>query len=212
MSATRLRRRARCTLQRAQRAHHRGAVGQRQPFLGGQRHRLQAGPPQRLRAGQPFAAVLRLAQPDQHQRHVGQRGQIAAGAQRAFLRDARMHAAVEHVQQQLQRLDADAGMAARQRVGADQHDRAHGGGVQRIARADRVADQDVALQLGDLLGRDQPVLERAEAGGDAVGDLAAVQQRLHGIRGALDKLHGRLAELDQRLTRARRTRPRRHLR
>ena len=120
-----------------------------------------------------------------------------------------MHAAVEHVQQQLQRRDADAGMAPRQRVGADQHHGAHGGGVQRIADADRVADDDVVLQLGGLLGRDQPVLERAEAGGDAVGDLAAVQQRLHGVGGALDKLHGRLAELRRQDRPARRTRPRR---
>jgi hypothetical protein len=105
--------------ERAQRRHHGRAVGERQSFFGGQRRRRQSFGRQRGGADQHCAIDLGLAHPDQHQRHVRQRRQVAAGAERAFLRDDGMHAAIEQFEQQLQRRKPHAGVPARQRVGAD---------------------------------------------------------------------------------------------
>jgi len=182
------------SLQRADRAHHRRAVGQGQPLLGRQRDRLESGAGQRLATGQDRALVFGLALADQGQTHVCQRGEIAARAERSLLRDDRMHARVQHPDQQIERAGPDAGIATGERVGPHQHDRPHGGRIERIAHADRVALDDVALEQLDLLARDHPVLERAEAGRDAVHDAPLVQQVGDGVRRPRDPGPRRVAD------------------
>jgi hypothetical protein len=53
-----------------------------------------------------------------------------------------------------------------------------------------MAHHDVALKLGDIRRRDDAILERAKAGGDAVGDHAVIEQLLHGLGGAHYALAG----------------------
>ncbi len=79
--------------------------------------------------------------------------------------------------------EADARMPLCQRVRADQHHGAHDRPFQRLAYAHRMRHHDVALQLAHLVGRDHPVLERAEAGRDAVDDPPLVDE-------LLDRRHG----------------------
>ena len=165
--------------QRSHRAHNRRAVGQRQPFFGGQHHRTQVGAAQSSVAGQNLALIFGFALPQHHQAHMRQRSQITAGAQRAFLGNDGMHARVEHIQQKLQGLRPDAGMSPRQRVGANEHDGAGGGNVEGIAHAHRVTGDDVALQGFHLIRGDDAVFEGAKAGGDTVGNFAALEQGLH---------------------------------
>ena len=106
-----------------------------------------------------------------------ERTEIAAGADGAAQRDERNHAAVEHGLDDVDELAADAGVSLQKRIeprgehGADDV----GGEVVRqivgiavLADADRVRQQQVALQLLEIVGRDRFVLELAEAGGDAV--------------------------------------------
>ena len=61
------------------------------------------------------------------------------------------------------------------------------GVIEWLADADRVADDDISLQLRRLVSADDLVLEGAESGRDAVCDLAAVEERLH--RGRAPRRH-----------------------
>ena len=108
---------------------------------------------------------------------VRERAEIAAGADGAAQRHERDHAAVEHRLHDVDELAADAGVSLQERVeprgqnGADDV----GGEVVReivgiavLADADGVREQQIALELFEIGGRDRLVFEFAEAGGDAV--------------------------------------------
>ena len=169
--------------QAAKRGHQGGAVGQRQALFGLEGERRQAGGEQGLAARHDLPVDLGLAQADQDQRHMRQGRQVAAGAERALARDNRVDAAFKHAQQQLDDLGPAAGVAFGQRVGADQHHGAHHRRLQWPADADGVAHDDVALQLGGLLGVDEAITEGAEAGGDAIDHLTAGDEILDGLAG-----------------------------
>ena len=64
---------------------------------------------------------------------MGERRQVAAGADGAAAGHHRMHARVERVDQPIERLAADAGVALGQHVGAQRHHRPHGARRQRLA-------------------------------------------------------------------------------
>ena len=150
--------------QRQHRRRRLRAVDQREPFLGAEADRRQPGAPQRLgarRSTEPqstlssqrsclFFRDLRdlcgfclrrrrqhLALADQHERQMRERREVAARADRAARRHARVDAAVQQRDQRLERLDADAGEPFRQHVGAQRHRRAHGADRQRIAERRR---------------------------------------------------------------------------
>ena len=97
-----------------------------------------------------------------------ERREIAARADRAARGDARQHAAVEALDQQLDRLDVRARVALRERVRAQQHRRAHDLGRIGLPDAARMAAQQAQLQLLDLIVGDRLGDEAAEAGVDAV--------------------------------------------
>jgi hypothetical protein len=82
------------------------------------------------------ALELDVALANHGEREMRERRQITGRPNRALLRDDRMHAAIQQRQQQVERFQPDAGMAACQRVGADEHDGAGGGNVERVADAD----------------------------------------------------------------------------
>ncbi len=101
-----------------------------------------------------------------------------------------MNARVQHVEQQLQRAQANARESTSERVGANEHDGAGGGAIEWLANTNGVAEQDVALERFHLIGRDDAALECTEAGGDAIGDTAFAQQSLDGLRGAFNLAAG----------------------
>jgi hypothetical protein len=68
--------------------------------------------------------------------------------------------------------EADARVAARERIDLERQDQPHDGIGQRIADARGVREQQIALQQLELIGRDARLREQAEAGVDAVGGVA----------------------------------------
>ena len=159
--------------QRADAGHELGPVQQGQAFLGAAARAVR-GPARASAVGARDRARTvhrRLALADDDQRQVGQRRQVARGAQAAAGRHDRVHGRVEHRDQQLDDLDADAGEPDGQGVGAEHEHGPHDLVGQRIADAGRVATDQVALELGGLIGRDPDVGQVAEAGRDAVDGL-----------------------------------------
>ena len=169
--------------ERAERGHELRAVDEREPLLRLQPDGLEPdarrAPPPPGRSSpstdaspSPTSGSARCAS--------GARSPLAPTEPR--LGTCGQHAAVEALDQQLDRLDPRARVALRERVRAQQHRRAHDLVRVRLADAARVAAQQAELQLlGQLLGnrlRD----EAAEAGVDAVRVLARA------VRGALDEL------------------------
>ena len=163
--------------ERAERRHELRAVHEREAFLRLQPDRLEPDRVERGGAGQQPAVDPGLALADQRQGEVGERGKVAARAHRAAARDVREDAAVQALDQQLDRDDASAGVALGERVRAQQHRRAHDLVRVRLADAAGVAAQEPQLELlGQLLG-DRARDESAEAGVHAVGVLAACRAR-----------------------------------
>ena len=115
---------------------------------------------------------------DERQREVCERREIAARADRSARGDARQHAAVEALDQQLDRLDARARVTLRERIRTKQHRGAHDVGRIRLPDAARMAAQQPQLQLLDLVVGDRLGHEAPEAGVDAVRVLGClVHQR-----------------------------------
>ena len=170
-------RRARTSAERALRRHELRAVDQREPFLRDEPDRLEPGALERLAAVEQLALEPRLALADERQREVRERREVAGRADRAARRHVRQHAAVQALEQQLDGLDARAGVALRERVRAQQHRRAHDLVGIRLAHAAGMRPQQAQLQLLGQLLRDRLRDEPAEAGVDAVRVLAARRAR-----------------------------------
>ena len=145
---------ARCTNKSAHAHHEGGAVEQGQPLFGLQFDGMEAGVLERGTAVHSFLRHNRFAFSNQHQGHVGQRGQIAAGPQRPLRWDAGMDAVVEHIDEQLDDRRTHAGITQRQRIGSYQEHGAHDFFGQLRPDADGVAAHQVDLQLFDLVGAD----------------------------------------------------------
>jgi hypothetical protein len=151
-----------------------GAVDQRQALLGGQPQRLQSGRGERL--GAPEAAPvggLRLALADEDEGAVGERGEIAAGAERAVLGDDRGDPGVEQGDDLLGDQGPGARVAHRQRPRPQQHHRADDLALDRRSHAGRMRAQQRELELLAGGDRDRRRRQRAEPGRDTVGRLAA---------------------------------------
>ena len=105
---------------------------------------------------------------DEHEGDVGERREVAAGADRAAARHDRVHPPVEQREQVLDRVAPDAREPFGEHIGAQRHRRAHRASRQRLADAGGMAAQQVQLQLLQVAARDDRFGERAEAGVDAV--------------------------------------------
>ncbi len=125
-------------------------------------------------ARSPTSVQRRLALADERQREMRERREVAARAHRAPGRDVRDDAGVEHVDEQLHRLQPRARVPLREGVRAKEQRAADDLVRIRLPHPARVAAQETQLQLGRLLGRDRLRDEPAEAGVDAVGVLARV--------------------------------------
>ena len=156
-----------------------GAVDERQALLGLEDERRESGGPQRLGRGHKAPLDEALALADEHERQVRERGEVAARAHRALRGDDRVHAPVEHRDQSLERLEANSRETFREDVRAQQHERPGVAGLERRPDARRVRAHEIDLQLEQLRGRNVDVGEVAEAGGDAVDDVAALDGRVH---------------------------------
>ena len=182
--------------QHAHRLHRLGAVDQGEAFLRLQHHRLEPRPAQRLAAGEPLATEERLALADQDQRQVGQRSEIAARADRALLRHEGDHVALEHRDEQVQRALADPAVSSGEDVRAQKHQRAHGRGRQRGARACGVGEDQVALQLAQIGARDGHLGQGAEARVHPVGRDTALGDPIHQTAPGPHALARRCRDLD----------------
>ena len=144
---------------------------------------------QRLAARQDRAFEFRLAFADQHQRHVGQRREIARRAHAALRRHDRRDAAIQQIAEALGDQRPDAGESLGQHVGADQHHGADHVARQRIADAGGMRADHVALQLVEILARNADVGQQPDAGVDRVD--RSVARRPAGRSATRDALHPR---------------------
>ncbi len=155
--------------------HPVGAVDQGEPFLGPQDERLE------IRLGEGGGAVdqaavgaARLALAEQHQRDRGQRGEVAAGAERAVLGDHRRESRVEQAEDRLDHFGPRSGVAHGQTAGPQQHHRPDDLALDLDAHPGGVGPDQRELELGGPLRRDHRVGEGTEAGGhpiDRVGQM-----------------------------------------
>ena len=149
-------------------SHEMGAVEHAERVLRLQRNGLEAGGLERIGARPPLAFPEHLSLADQHQADVRGWREIAAGAQGTLLGHQRIDVVVEEVDQPFGHHEADAGGALAELVDADKHPGAHQFFWKWRTNADRVAHQQVALQLAGVGRRDPDVLERANPGGQSI--------------------------------------------
>ena len=170
--------------ERAERRHELRPVDEREPLLRLQRHRCETGSLERVPARQAFAVEPRLTLPDEREREMCERSQVAAGTDRASARHDRQDAPVEALEQELDELRARAGASLGERVGAQEHRRPHDLVGIGVADPTGVAPQQAQLELLRQLLRNGLGDEAPEAGVDAVRVLAAP------VRGPVDNLPG----------------------
>ena len=163
-----------------QRIRHLGAVNQRQALFRGQHHRRDAGGFQCVGGLHQFAVDAHFTHAQHGQRHVRQRRQVAGRADRTLGRDGRHDARVEQREQRIHDERTHAGIATRQAADLHQYDQAHHGVREQRAGADRMRQDQVALQLLQLLVRDAGLGQQAETGVDAVGGVALGHDGAHG--------------------------------
>ncbi|MCY1172268.1 hypothetical protein D9M73_124000 [compost metagenome] len=160
------------------------AVEQRQSFL---RAKLEDREPCLIERGARRNALVAhpdFADPDHRRRHVRQRREIAARADRALARDDRGQALVEHRLEQGDRLRLHARCPlpqARQLQCHHQPDDRHG---RRRAGAGRMAQHDVALERCEIVIADPHARQFPKAGVDPI-DRRALGEDARDRSGAL---------------------------
>ncbi len=136
-------------------------------------HRLESRslhrPSRRLRA------VRAVDQPlaDETAGHVRQRSEIAAGSNRTEFGDHRIDPGAQQREKEFDDFASNAGVAASQRVGAQQDDRPPHLRAQGASEAARVTADQVLLDLEPSCRRHQDLGQPAEAGGHAVDPFAS---------------------------------------
>ena len=140
---------------------------------------------------------LHLAAPDERQREVRERRQVARGAHGPLRRHDRVDPDAEEVEEALGHDRPSAGVPQGERVGPQQEHRPDDLARERLAHARGVADEQVLLEPLGVGPVDRAVREGAHAGRDAVHDRALVDQRLDHRAGALHprtsgRIEGRL--------------------
>ena len=148
--------------------HELRAVDEGQAFLRAQPNGLETDPVQGLRARKGLALDNRLALPDEREREVRERREVAGRSDRPATRDDRRDAAVEAFEQEVDRLRPRARVALGEGVRTQQHRGTHD--LRRIgaSHAARVAPEEAKLELLGELGRDRLGDEAAEPGVDSV--------------------------------------------
>ncbi len=184
--------------QAGQAGHHRRAVHQCQGFLGTQHQRGPAQLAMHVRSTAALASEQHLALARQGGGDVRQRGQVAAGADRTFLRDQRQHVMREERLQAFEQLQTHAGNALAQRLQASGEHRTGGVRFEQLAQAAAVEGEQMPGQRLDLVQRNRHHAGVAVTGGHAVDHPFAVQQRVEELRAAGDALAERVVVLQLR--------------
>ena len=169
-----------------QRVRHLRAVDQRQALFCRQHDGRDTCLRQRFGRRHQFAVDAHVAHTQHGQGHVRQGRQVARGADGALGGNGRHDARVVQRDQGVDDQRAHAGKAARQAADLHQHDQAHDGVRQQFSRANRVRQDQVALQLLQLFIGDARLGKQAETRVDAVGRIALGDDGLHGGGRRLD--------------------------
>ena len=149
--------------------HAVGAVDEREALLLLEQHRRDPGLGQQLRHRALGALPVAGAPlPHEHDRAVGERGEIPGAAQRAVLVDDRGDVGVQQREHRLDHDGSHPGAAGGEGAGAQQHEGAHHLGLHLGPGAGGVGADQGALQGVAHARRDRRVGERTESGGDAV--------------------------------------------
>ena len=149
--------------QRPERAHQLRAVEERQPLLRLERQRLEAGLPQRDQRRHHLPVELHLAAPDERQREVRERREVAGRADAPLLRHDRVDPERQELADPVHEQRPAPGVAERERVRAQQQHRPHDLARERAPDAGGVRGDEVLLEPGGVLGRDERRGEVAEA-------------------------------------------------
>ncbi len=148
------------------------------PSFGCKRERLEPDGGERLGRRHDPIVEHGLADADHRGGHVGERREVARGADRALRRNDRRHAAIEHRRDAVDRLRPHAGGALGEAAELQRHHQPRDGDGRRLAHACRVRQHDVALKLREIGLIDPHAGELAEAGVDSVDRLAAGEDAL----------------------------------
>ena len=149
--------------QRAERAHQLRPVEQRQALLRPERERLETGVAQGVRRRHDPPVDLDLAPPDERQREVGERREVARRADAPLLRHDRVDAPRQELADPVDEQRPAARVTERQRVRAQQQHRAHDLARERPPDARGVRGDEVRLEPGRVPGRDERGREVTEA-------------------------------------------------
>ena len=166
-------------------------------FLGSQRNGFDAGSLERLGTGEALASRKGLALADEHEAHVGERGQIAGSAHRALPRNDGDNVGIDERRQRLHGCNGNAGCPLRQRVELHQHDEADHARFKRRADARRVGAHDVDLQPRQVRRGDPRLGQFAETGVDAIDRVTGAKQPLHRLGAADDQRLRLCGEFDR---------------
>ncbi len=116
--------------------------------------------------------------PDERQREVRERRQVAGCSDAALFRHGRVDAERQEGEQPLDQLRPAAALAASKGVRTEQEHGPHGRDIEGCADPDGMADQQVLLEAGRVGRRDAHRGQVAEAGGHAVDGLATLDDGL----------------------------------
>ena len=149
------------------------AVEKREPLLRSELAGAKARAFERGRGRQDLGAESRLADADHRRSHMGERREVARGADRALRRHDGRDAALEHRLEQRERRRAHARGALGERIELQRHHEPRRGDGRGLADAGGVREHDVALELGEVRVGDADAGELAEAGVHPIDRLAA---------------------------------------
>src|SRR6266404_1452683 len=163
--------------------------------------RLKSSARQRFPAFHSFALKKCLAFANQGQSEMRERREIAAGADRAFLRNEWVDAPVEHFTKHLDDFEADPAESESKHVGAQQHHRARLRLRKWIANSASVTANKIELELSQSIVRDANVGQFAKTRADTVNGVVvrndifdnSTRSNDAGTCGRGD-LHGRISE------------------
>ena len=173
-----------------------GAVEQRQPLLGREIQRLQPGPGEPVAGGLDATLDAHLALAHEGSAHMGERGQIARRPHRALGGDAGIDLGIDQGRQGLDGAAPHARGAAGEPVDLGDHDAPDQPILQQRTGAGGMGEDEAALELGHRLGGDAGLGQAAEAGIDAIGGAALLDDPAHHRRRGLHRGPSRGIDLD----------------
>ena len=161
------------------------AVEDAERILGLQLQGLDVQRAQRFRAALSLTLEEHVSLADQQETDVRGGRQVTAGTERALLRHPGIDVAIQQLNQSFGDLRAHARRALTELIDPDQHPGAHQLLGQGRPNADRVAHQQVALQLAAIGRRDPDVLQRPNAGRQSVDHPILAHQPVDEVAGRL---------------------------